>query len=410
MAQGSAGWRWSPVAWVAAVVVLAAVGGAVLPSLVTPTAQAVTLARVVVQPAAPGRPTDPADAVATVVGLSETRVVRDAVAARAGVAPETVAASLRVAPGTRAGFVDVRGVASGPDEAERTAVAAVEELAVALERADSEGLRVVLGPLSTELARLGDQLRTMDAGDPARGAVAQRYGALATEITARTASPAPRLLPSGPPAVTSEARPARTVTAAVAALAAFVLAVPVALLAARRRRPSGTDDTHGLVAPVPGARAFLVWTDDAPAVLTRFWVGAVRGQGPVLVLQLSDADRLDLAGELAAAGRLVGDAVTHRDLTPGATPPAPISGRSLVVSALRTPVVDGAAVAALRAAAPAVVLAVDTAHTGRRDVDVALDVVRGLGLSVRGVVVWRGRLPRDPAREPVGPSGDAEEG
>lgn len=400
------------VGWVLLVVVVAAVGAGFLPGLLPSGARAEGTARVVVPlGAGDGQNGVPrTGAVARVVALSDGGVVDDAVAARAGSTPAVVAAGLRVAPAddpddAAAGLVDIRVDAPSADAAGRIAVAAVDVLGAELRRTDSDTLRAALGPASVRMQELSNRLRALAPDDPRRAELRAGYGALADEIAERTATPAPRLVADGVPAVTPDRRPSAVGAAAVAALVALVLAVPAAVVVSRRRRRDATDPAHALTAPVPGTRAFLVWTDDAPAVLTRFWVGAVRGQGPVLVLQLGDRDRLDLAAELVAAGRLIGDAVVLRDLTPGAPPPDPISGRALVVSALRTPTIDGPALAAAHLAAPAVVLAVDTAHTDRAAVDKALAALRALGREVRGIVVWRGRLPRDPARDAARASG-----
>jgi hypothetical protein len=422
VADGAARWldrgRAAPVGWggfagwVALVVVLAAAGAALLPGLLPPGARAQTTARVVV-PLGAGDGQNGASrtgAVARVVALPADDAIRAAIAARAGTTPAAVAAGLRVTPAddadaAAAGQVDVVVDAPSADAAGRIAAAAVDVLGAELRQADTDTLRVALGPASLRMQDLANQLRALAPDDPRRAELRARYGAIADEIAERTATPAPRLVPGAAPALAPDRRPTAAAAAAVAALAALVLAVPAALVVVRLRRPAATDPAHDLTALVPGMRAFLVWTDDAPAVLTRFWVGAVRGQGPVLVLQLGDRDRLDLAGELVAAGRLIGDAVVLRDLTPGAPAPAPISGRALVVSALRTPTVDGAALAVAQFAAPAVVLAVDTVRTDRAAVEKALAALRALGREVRGIVVWRGRLPRDPVRDAAGAPG-----
>ena len=157
------------------------------------------------------------------------------------------------------------------------------------------------------------------------------------------------------------------------------------------------------LAPVAVLRA----RDDAAAVLTRLYAAVVRGRGDVHVVQLTPASACDLGAELAVAARIVGDRPRHRAITPAAPGPgvtdrpgAPVADPTVTVSSLRRPRIDGPALRLLREARAAVVVA-DTARSRRRSVVDALEMLDGLGVDVRGLVVWRGRIPRDPAWAPA---------
>ncbi len=148
------------------------------------------------------------------------------------------------------------------------------------------------------------------------------------------------------------------------------------------------------VLDVPGA--VVRRRDDVAAVLTRFFADAVRAHDAVHVVQLTDESRADVGVELHAAGHIVGDARPYQDLataattdTTGTSAGAPGPG----LHGLRRPRVDGVAVKALRGASSAV-LVVDTRRSRAADVADAAAMLDGLGVAVRGVVVWRGRIPR----------------
>lgn len=145
--------------------------------------------------------------------------------------------------------------------------------------------------------------------------------------------------------------------------------------------------------------------DDVPGVLTALWADALRGLPTVHVLQLTDPAACDLAVELVLAAELAGDAVGYEDATPDALAPEPdaVSARfpplplpASTVVAVRRPRLDGAVVRVLREA-EAAVLVVDrtTPRAVRRD---AVGKLAGLGVELRGLVSWRGRVPRDPSR------------
>jgi len=135
----------------------------------------------------------------------------------------------------------------------------------------------------------------------------------------------------------------------------------------------------------------------------------VRGRGPVLVLQLSDAGVIDLGRELVGAAEIVGERVEHADLTPGASvaPPPPGGPRrrgragTVSISSLRCARVDGTVVGILRERqVRAAIIAVDTHRPVRTRLADAVSTLEGLAVEVRGVVVWRGRFP---AALPPGP-------
>ena len=143
------------------------------------------------------------------------------------------------------------------------------------------------------------------------------------------------------------------------------------------------------VLDVPGA--VVRPRDDVAAVLTRFYSDAVRAHDAVHIVQLTDAARADVGVELHAAGHIVGDARPYRDLTAEAAPEGAAAGRGL--HSLRRPRVDGLAVKALRGGSSAV-LVVDTRRSRPAAVADAAAMLDGLGVAVRGVVVWKGRIPR----------------
>ena len=144
------------------------------------------------------------------------------------------------------------------------------------------------------------------------------------------------------------------------------------------------------VLDVPGA--VVRPRDDVAAVLTRFYADAVRAHDAVHIVQLTDAARADVGVELHAAGHIVGDARPYRDLTADpAAEGAASHGRGL--HGLRRPRVDGIAVKALRGASSAV-LVVDARRGRPAAVADAAAMLDGLGVAVRGVVVWKGRIPR----------------
>lgn len=134
--------------------------------------------------------------------------------------------------------------------------------------------------------------------------------------------------------------------------------------------------------------------DDRRAALTRLHRAVVQGTGPVDVVQLTAPRAVDVGVDLAAAGRLVGDTVVHRDLTPrdAGAPGAPTGPLPTLVSVRRARL-DGPALAALRGARR-VVLVVETRGTRRAALVDALDLLDGLEVPVAGLVVYRGRLPR----------------
>lgn len=166
-----------------------------------------------------------------------------------------------------------------------------------------------------------------------------------------------------------------------------------------------------LVAQVPAPYSVVGDGEDVPALLTRLYAMVVRdhwggGEGDTThVVQLTPWWVCDLGFELVSAGRILGHAPVHGDLTPElpVDPPEPESpfaaGTGVptpTLLSLRHPVVDDRVRTALGDASR-VVLVADTARTDRRTVQGSVAALRDLGTVVAGLVVYRGRIPRDPA-------------
>ncbi|MDL5159567.1 hypothetical protein [Actinomycetospora termitidis] len=159
------------------------------------------------------------------------------------------------------------------------------------------------------------------------------------------------------------------------------------------------------VVPRDLPRSLLRPDDDVPALLTRLHAGAVRGRARVHVVQLTEPWACDLGVEMVVAGEFAGDVLRHVEATPDAPPPEPdaLTGRVLgtgvevagEIVSLRRPSIDGRALAALRGATGAVLVA-DTKRVRARDLAVAVDMLSGLDIGLLGLVVWEGRIPRDP--------------
>lgn len=395
--------RW----WVAAVVVLALILGVLVAVLRSPTVTATETAVVAVQPVAGRAATSPAEVASSVVGLAATGPVLDAAAAGAGVTRDEARDDVTVTAG-EAGVVTVTATGGAGDVAARLASSTTDALAAALVRSGDAALQEALGPLQQQLQELTGGLQAIPLGDPRRTALEQNYGAVAGVIADRTAAPAPRLLPDGAPVVSTGRAP--LADALIAVVAVLVLAAIAAAVA--RRRPVRRDPALRL-ARVDGPHTVLYPGDDAPAVLTRLYSTAVRGRGPVLVLQLSDPAAHDVGRDLVGAAEIMGDRVEHVDVTPGArvTPaPPPAEGAPrrrgrasvLTVSSLRRDRVDGVAVGILRErGVRAALVAVDTHRALPARLADAVSTLDGLAIEVRGVVVWRGRLPLAPAPAPL---------
>ena len=394
--------------WIAAVVGLAVVVGALLLVLRSPTFTATATAVVAVQPVA-GRPgPTPGEVARSAVALAATPGVR-----------ATAADAARVPPG-RAGDVEVGASDAGivtvvaddrePQEASRLAGATAAALGEALARIDDEALRAELAPLVAQLADLTATLRATPFGDPVRSAFEQRYAALAGAIADRTADPSPRLLPDGEPVVTTVRTPLAEVL--LAALAVLVLAVVGGLVA---RGPGGEHrgrarrDRTLALARVEGPHAVLHPGDDVPAVLTRLYADVVRGRGAVLVLQLAGPGARDLGRDLVEAARITGDDLPHQDLTAGLSDAREDPTAPRVVSLRRPRADDATRDLVHRDGVRAALVAVDTRRAVPARPADAVSVLDGLAVEVRGVVVWRGRFPR--ARNPPIPlMGGARDG
>ncbi|MEJ2888040.1 hypothetical protein [Actinomycetospora aeridis] len=381
--------RW----WVAGVLVLALVVGALIVVLRSPTFTATATAV-----------GTPVEAARTAVGLAATTPVRTAVATAGGVPVDDVADDVEVTA-SDAGIVTVLARADAPERARALAGAMTAALADALARVDAAALRAAVGPLETQLQDLTATLVATPLGDPARGPLEQRYAALTSAVAERTAAPAPRLLPDGDPVVTAARSP--LAEALLAALAVLVLAGVGALVArglggeraARARR----DRTLAL-ARVDGPHAVLHPGDDAPAVLTRLYADVVRGRGPVLVFQLADPRARDLARDVVEAARITGDVLPLRDLTPDTRPPPPDDRAEPAVYALRRHRVDEDALARIReVGVRAALVVVDTRRALPARLSDAVSVLGGRAVEVRGVVVWRGRFPRAHTPRTSGP-------
>ncbi len=390
--------------WVAAVVVLAVLVGVLVAVLRSAAATATETAVVAVQPVAGRAATSPDDIAGAVVALAGTGPVLDAAAAGAGVTRDEARDDVDVTAGG-AGIVTVTATGGSGEVATRLASATTEALAASLVRSNDAALQEALRPLQQQLQDLSVQLQAVPLGDPRRAAVEQNYGAVAGVIADRTAAPAPRLLPDGEPVLSTGHSPLAEALAAAAAV--LVLGALAGFIA--RRRPVRRDPAPAM-AHVEGPHAVLHPGDDAPAVLTRLYADAVRGRGPVLVLQLSDPAARDLGGDLVGAAEIVGDRVEHTDLTPGgrgtpAPPPASDGARrrgrasTVSISSLRRARVDGVAVGILRERqVRAALIAVDTRRALPARLADTVSTLEGLAVEVRGVVVWRGRLPLAEAR------------
>ncbi|WP_433783446.1 hypothetical protein ACQPX6_25610 [Actinomycetospora sp. CA-101289] len=396
--------RW----WIAAVVGLAVLVAALLLVLRSPTFTA-TATAVVAVPSVAGRPgPSPGQVARSAVGLAATPSVRSA-AADAAAVPAGRAGDVAVSA-SDGGIVAVVADGPSPPEASRLAGATATAVGEALARLDDEALRAELAPLEAQLADVTATLRATPFGDPVRGALEQRYAALADTIADRTAAPSPRLLPDGEPVVTTARSP--LAEALLAALAVLVLAVVGGLVArglgGEHRGRARRDRTLAL-ARVEGPHAVLHPGDDVPAVLTRLYADVVRGRGAVLVLQLARPGARDLGRDLVEAARIVGDDLPHHDLTagPAAAREDPTAPR---VVSLRRPRADDTARALVhRDGVRAALVAVDTRRAVPARLADAVSVLDGLAVEVRGVVVWRGRFPRGQT-PPIPPMGDARDG
>lgn len=400
-----------------AVVGLAVLVGVLVSVAGSPTSTATQTAVVAVQPVAGRVATSPAEVATVVVGLAETGPVLDAAAAGAGVSRDAAQDDVEVAA-AGAGIVTVTADGASNELAAGLATSTTDALAAALVRSTDRALQQSLGPLGRQLQELSTALQAVPLGDPRRASLEQNYGAIAGVIADRTAAPAPRLLPDGAPIVSASRAPLGE--AVLVVLAVGVLAAVAAGAWRLAQRPARRDPDVTL-AGVDGPYAVLHPGDDAPAVLTRLYADAVRGDGPVLVLQLSDPGALDVGRELVGSAEIMGDRVEHTDLTPGvprdpAPPSATGTGRrtrtSLALSSLRRPRVDGTAVGTLRASGVhAAVVAVDTHRALSARLADAVYTLEGLGVELRGVVVWRGRFPDAPPppapSSPVTPTDDA---
>lgn len=396
--------------WIAAVVVLGVIAGVLVGVVGSPTVTATETALVVVQPVTGRTATDPDDVASSVVGLAETAPVLDVAATGAGVPRDQARDDVDVTSGG-AGIVTVTASAETPEMAARLATTTTDALAVALVRSSDVALQEALRPLQEQQQTLSVALQALPLGDPRRASIEQNYGAVSGVIADRTAAPAARLLPDGAPVLASGRSWVAGALAAIAAIVVLAGIVGAAAWIARRRTarrdpaPAGTR--------VDGPQAVIHPGDDAPAVLTRLYADAVRGRGPVLVLQLSDTGAIDLGRELVGAAEIVGERVERTDLTPGASvippPPPPPGGPrrrgragTVSISSLRCARVDGTVVGILRERqVRAAIVAVDTHRPVRTRLADAVSTLEGLAVEVRGVVVWRGRFPTTPQPAPT---------
>lgn len=292
-------------------------------------------------------------------------------------------------------------------------------IAITPVRPPAPRVRRLPGP--SETGRFPSPKPRTDEGSDATTTAVSRSALASTPAPAAAPGPpvsvAPALSPSVAPAPAPSAAPAPVVRPAAPVVpgtsdsaAALERAGLVGLHPLTREQPV-RGGTRRLVAQVPAPYSVVGDGEDVPALLTRMYAMVVRdhwggGEGDTThVVQLTPWWVCDLGFELVNAGRILGHAPVHGDVTPDlpVDPPEPESPFAAAAGvptptllSLRHPVVDDRARAALGDASRVIVVA-DTARSDRRTIQGSMAALGDLGTVVAGLVVYRGRIPRDPA-------------
>lgn len=249
-------------------------------------------------------------------------------------------------------------------------------------------LAVTQAPVSRPAMSSGPVLRPSTGPRPA----------VAAPVSSPTASPVART-----------PTPTRTGTADSAA--ALERAGLAGLHPLTRRQPLRKRGMRRMVEQVPAPYSLVGDGEDVPALLTRMYAMVVRdhwGGGDsdtTHVVQLTPWYSCDMGFELVSAGRILGHAPVHGDITPDVPvdPPepddpadAPVGAPTPTIFSLRHPSVDASVRSAL-ADADRVIVVADTSRSDRRTVQDTVAALSELGVVVAGLVVFRGRIPRDPS-------------
>lgn len=166
-----------------------------------------------------------------------------------------------------------------------------------------------------------------------------------------------------------------------------------------------------LVAQVPAPYSVIADGIDVPAVLTRLYAMAIRdrwgggGSDTTCVLQLTPWYACDIGIELVYAGRIFGHAPIWEDMSPGLmVEPLGLDEGDAAQSDAPTPrlisvrgsVLDSSVREALSSVGRTIIV-MDTARVKRADVLDAMSKLGQDGVLVAGLIVYRGRIPRDPS-------------
>ena len=377
--------RWGAVLAVAlAAGVLAGLGSLLLPAHYRASA---THQVAVTGPAGAG---DPSAATDWVVAVGSTPEFRALAATRTGpaVTADEVAADVTVAAGG-SGLVTVTATGTDPARVRALAAATGGALVSAVAERSAAGVASATTPLRTEMADLEPQLASGSA------AAQQRYATLARTVADTASAPAPYVVPGAAPLAVGDG-PSPVRNAVLAFLAAvLVAAVAIPLVRGARGRLDETDPA-AWVRERLGVPAVVLAPRVGPSlVLAELYRDHLRELPSVTVVQLSRPASCALGAELAKAAELVGDRREHHDADSGVPEPADPWVRTHRLTA-----VDELLVRALRGTGPTV-LAVQTATARRGELERTVSGLRAIGAAPVAVVVFLGRIPRDPLHDPT---------
>lgn len=326
----------------------------------------------------------------TVAGLGETVPTLESVVARSGLplTIDQVALQTDVAESSIPGFLTVTARAGDPADAARLADATVAALSQRV-AADNAGANATsTAPLRQQIRQVVAQLAALPPGAPDRAVVQEQYTALVDAVTRLESGGAPQLLVGAPavvPSIPESPTPRRNALLAFV-VALIVLAEGVVVVRALRGRLNEHDPADE-VTRLFGVRAVQVRSrDTAPAVLVPLLRELPPSENRLTVVQLGGPGDLDVGRRVQTSAALAWGGVTPDGWT-GVPRIQTVRGARVGHSVLE----------GVRRAESPVVLAVDTARCGRRSLEEGLAALGAVGGRVLGVVVWRGRFPRDRA-------------